>query len=118
MGNELKDRKNILKLELNALKERLSIEFSVDIADLLDSDIPADENEAEVRAKTERVKKHLDEFGAVNPMALEAYQEMNDRFIFIQAQKKTFWMPEPLCLRQLKKLMILPGKSLWPHLPK
>lgn len=86
--NELKDNKNNLKLELNALKERLSVEFNVDIQDLLDTEVPADETEADLREKTEKLKKQLDDFGAINPMAVEAYREMNERYVFIQAQKK------------------------------
>src|SRR5690606_23494453 len=39
-------------------------------------------------ARTEKTKKQLDEFGAINPMAMEAYQEMNERYSFIQSQKK------------------------------
>ena len=30
----------------------------------------------------------MDDFGAINPMAVEAYNEMNERYQFIQAQKK------------------------------
>ena len=89
--NELKDQKNNLKLDLNALKERLSVEFSVDIADLLDEENELNslqETETELKEKTDRLKKQLDEFGAVNPMAMEAYREMSERYNFIQAQKK------------------------------
>jgi chromosome segregation protein len=91
LSNELKDHKNNLKLELNGLKERLSIEFSVDISDLLDAEDEPDNGqqpEAELREKTDRLKRQLDEFGAINPMAMEAYREMNERYNFIQRQKK------------------------------
>ncbi|CAM3675419.1 chromosome segregation protein SMC [Mucilaginibacter galii] len=86
--NELKDKRTNLKLELNALKERLSVEFNIDINDLLETEIPAEENEHDLRERTEKLKKQLDEFGAINPMALEAFKEMNERYEFIQAQKK------------------------------
>jgi len=86
--NELKDQKNSLKLELNALKERLSVEFNIDINELLDAEPPANENEADLREKTEKLKRQLDDFGPINPMAVEAYTEMNQRYEFIQAQKK------------------------------
>ena len=86
--NELKDRKNNLKLELNALKERLAVEFNIDINDLLDAEVPADETEDSLRDKTEKLKRQLDDFGAINPMAVEAYNEMNERYTFIQAQKR------------------------------
>ncbi|RVU02945.1 chromosome segregation protein SMC [Mucilaginibacter limnophilus] len=86
--NELKDQRNNLKIELNSLKERLSVEFNVDIEDLLDTEVPADESEQELREKTEKLKKQLDDFGAINPMAVEAYNEMNERYEFIQGQKR------------------------------
>ncbi|MBS7562888.1 chromosome segregation protein SMC [Mucilaginibacter sp. Bleaf8] len=86
--NELKDRRNNLKLELNALKERLAVEFNIDMQDLLETEMPADENEHDLREKTEKLKKQIDDFGAINPMALEAFKEMDERYQFIQNQKK------------------------------
>jgi len=86
--NELKDERNNLKLELNALKERLSVEFNVDINELPETEIASGESEQDVREKTEKLKKQLDDFGAINPLAVEAYNEMNERYNFIQAQKK------------------------------
>jgi len=86
--NELKDERNNLKLELNALKERLSVEFNVDIHELPETEMSAGESEYDIREKTEKLKKQLDDFGAINPLAVEAYNEMNERYTFIQAQKK------------------------------
>ncbi len=86
--NELKDQKNNLKLDLNALKERLSVEFNIDINELLDVVPPPNENESDLRERTEKLKRQLDDFGAINPLAVEAYSEMNQRYEFIQAQKK------------------------------
>ncbi|WPU96197.1 chromosome segregation protein SMC [Mucilaginibacter sabulilitoris] len=86
--NELREERNNLKLELNALKERLSVEFNIDIEELPETETPADENEHDLREKAEKLKRQLDDFGAINPMAVEAYNEMNERYTFIQAQKK------------------------------
>lgn len=86
--NALKDERNNLKLELNALKERLSVEFNIDIQNLPETDVAEGENEQDIREKTEKLKKQLDEFGAINPLAVEAYNEMNERYTFIKAQKK------------------------------
>ncbi|MFI5158931.1 MAG: chromosome segregation protein SMC, partial [Sphingobacteriales bacterium] len=74
--------------ELNALKERLSVEFNVDIQELIDTEVPVEESEHELLEKTQKLKKQMDDFGAINPMAVEAYNEMNERYQFIQAQKK------------------------------
>ena len=86
--NELRDERNNLKLELNALKERLSVEFNINIEELPETETPADESEHDLRDKAEKLKRQLDDFGAINPMAVEAYNEMNERYTFIQAQKK------------------------------
>lgn len=86
--NELKDQRNNLRIELNALKERLSVEFNIDISELPENETAGDENEDALRERTDKLKNQLDDFGAINPMAVEAYQEMNERYEFIQNQKK------------------------------
>lgn len=107
ISNEIKDQKTAIKLELNALKERLSIEFSIDISSLLDGDIPEDqreESEDDLRVKTERIKRQMDEFGAINPMAMEAYQEMDTRHTFIQEQKKDLSEAKASLLQTIKEI--------------
>jgi chromosome segregation protein len=85
---ELRDKRTNLRVDLNSLKERLSVEFNIDIEELLNAEVPEGENEDDLRDRTEKLKRQLDDFGAINPMAVEAYNEMNERYTFIQAQKK------------------------------
>jgi len=103
---ELKDHKTAIKLELNALKERLSVEFDVDIYILLDEESyeQNNDNEQDIRLKTERIKRQMDEFGAINPMAMEAYQEMNERYNFIQSQKKDLAEAKSSLLQTIKEI--------------
>ncbi len=85
--NEVKDKLNELKLHLAGMKERLHVEFRVDLDDILDEDrttnFPADE----LQAKTDRMKKRLENIGEINPTAIEAFTEMKKRFDFIGEQK-------------------------------
>ncbi len=104
LANEIKDKKTALKLELNALKERLSVEFSIDIEDLLDTEIPEGENEEDLKEKTDKLKRQLEDFGAINPMAMEAYQEMSERVEFIQAQKKDLLDAKASLLETIKEI--------------
>ena len=62
------------------------------------------ENEAELRDKTEKLKKQLDDFGPINPLALEAYEEMNKRYEFIQAQKKDLGEAKASLLTTIKEI--------------
>lgn len=74
-------------IDMNALKERLSVEFNIEIDDLMEQPLP-EEGEDELKQKTDKVKNQLDNFGAINPMAMEAYTEMNERYLFILTQKQ------------------------------
>jgi chromosome segregation protein len=77
-----------LKLKLNVLKERLSIEFHLDVEEFTANlELPqADKNDLQDRL--DKVKRRIENFGEVNPMAEEAYNEMNERFEFINTQKQ------------------------------
>ncbi|NEU09438.1 chromosome segregation protein SMC [Flavihumibacter sp. R14] len=105
LANELKDQKNNLRLDLNALKERLSVEFEVEISDLLEKeDEEHNETEADLKERTDRLKRQLDEFGAINPMAMEAYREMSERYNFIQAQKKDLADAKSSLMQTIKEI--------------
>lgn len=105
LTTEIKDKKTSLKLELNALKERLAIEFEIDINDLLDNEQSQHiESEEELRNRTEKLKKQLEEFGAINSMAMEAYQEMNERYTFIQKERKDLFDAKTSLLDTIKEI--------------
>lgn len=86
--SELKDKKTSLQIDLNALKERLSVEFNIDINELLAGDMPdIPMDQTELNASCDRLKKQLDSYGTINPMAKEAYDEMSQRHDFISKEK-------------------------------
>ncbi len=85
---ELKDKKTTLQLELNSLKERLSVEFDIDINTLLQQEAPEiKESKEELTLKCNKLKKQLDGYGSINPMAKEAYDEIQERHDFIHKEK-------------------------------
>ncbi|MDB5283477.1 MAG: smc, partial [Bacteroidota bacterium] len=86
--NDINEKFNELKLSLASLKERLSVEFNVDINVVLNEEFEMVQPLEEVQAEVEKVKKRLENFGEINPMALEAFDEMKKRYDFIVAQKK------------------------------
>lgn len=103
---EIKDKKNTLKIDLNSLKERLAVEFNIDINDLLETEIAVEtlESEFEIRQKVEKMKRQLDEFGAINSMAMEAFKEMEERYFFIQGQKKDLNTAKTDLLQTIKEI--------------
>ncbi|MGN6440120.1 MAG: chromosome segregation protein SMC [Agriterribacter sp.] len=85
--NEIKDKLSELKLQLAGMKERLSVEFRVDLDAILDEPRTGDTPLEELQASCERMKKRLENMGEVNPTAIEAFQEMKKRYEFILEQK-------------------------------
>lgn len=86
--SELKDKKTALQIELNSLKERLSVEFNIDLSTLLENDPPElNLSQKELSESCEKLKKQLDAYGSINPMAKEAYDEMSERHTFITKEK-------------------------------
>lgn len=85
---QIHDKFSELKLSMTSMKERLSVEFNIDINVLLNEEFEMVQPLEEVQLETEKVKKRLENFGEINPMALEAFEEMKKRYDFIIAQRK------------------------------
>lgn len=91
---ELQGQINESKLQLNSVKERLSVEFNVDLDSVIGESTP-EETEAllkadddKLRAEVTKIREKLDNMGPINPMAMEAYNEIKQRNDFIIAQKE------------------------------
>jgi chromosome segregation protein len=91
---ELQGQINESKLQLNSVKERLSVEFNVDLDSVIGESTP-EEAEAllkadddKLRAEVTKIREKLDNMGPINPMAMEAYNEIKQRNDFIIAQKE------------------------------
>ncbi len=100
----IRDRKTELRMDLTSLKERLSVEFSVDIDDLQEIEMPEGENEEALKVKTDRIKNQIDNYGPINPLAMEAYDEMNKRFTFITEQKTDLLNAKASLLDTIKEI--------------
>ncbi|NII25743.1 chromosome segregation protein SMC [Pseudoflavitalea sp. X16] len=84
---EIKDKLNELKLQLAGMKERLNVEFRINLDDIIDQPRTGDTPTEELQEKCDRMKKRLENLGEVNPTAIEAFQEMKKRYEFILEQK-------------------------------
>ncbi|MFN5762628.1 MAG: chromosome segregation protein SMC, partial [Sphingobacteriales bacterium] len=83
----IKDRVTELRLQLAGIKERLNVEFKVNIDEILDEPRVTEETLEDLQATCDKMKKRLENIGEVNPTAIEAFQEMKKRYEFIMEQK-------------------------------
>jgi len=84
----LKDEFTELKFKINAVGDRLRIEFDIPINNLINLEADPSLNYEEVKEEVEKLKYKISNFGEINPLALEAYNEMKLRFESIQVQRK------------------------------
>lgn len=90
---ELQNTVNESKMQLNSVKERLSVEFNIDLDSVIEQSTPEEEetlkdlDEDKLRNEIGRTRERLDNMGPINPMAMEAYTEIKERNDFIITQK-------------------------------
>ena len=83
----IKDKLTDVKLQLAGMKERLHVEFRINLEDILDEERTGNVPVEELQECADRMKKRLENLGEVNPTAIEAYEEMKKRYEFIVEQK-------------------------------
>ena len=86
--SSIKDQLSEVKLQLAGMKERLNVEFRIRLEDILDEPRTGTVSVEDLREKSDRMKKRLENLGEVNPTAIEAFEEMRKRYEFIVEQKK------------------------------
>lgn len=84
----IKDKLNDLKVQLAATKERLWVEFQVELEHILDNAPPENISVGELQEKVDAAKKRIENYGEVNPMAIQAFEEMKTRYDFIKSQRE------------------------------
>lgn len=88
---ELEKKQYEINLELTGLRERLAAEFEISVQSIQEAIIEEELQElteTELKEKAAQYKNRLDNIGTVNPMAMEEYQAQEERFNFIDEQKK------------------------------
>jgi chromosome segregation protein len=85
--NSLKDKVNDVKYEISAVAQRLRIEFNVSINDVVNQEPQADMSIAEIEVKVDRLRGRLENYGEINPLAVQAYDEMKERSDNITQQR-------------------------------
>lgn len=104
--NELQNRLNENKLSLNSIKERLSVEFDINLDHIMEEDEESSEevSESDLKEKVSTIKGKIDRIGPINPMAMEAYDEIKERHQFIVDQKDDLVKSKTSLLDTIKEI--------------
>lgn len=86
--HNLKDQFSEQKFQIQSIGERLRIEFQISINDFINQSLDPEVNYQQMVEEVEKIKIKLQSYGDVNPLAVEAYNELKERFDTIQVQRK------------------------------
>lgn len=85
--NRLKEKFADVKFEITAIGERLRAEFGMSVNDIInDEPNPLFQREA-LEKDVNNLKRRLDTYGEINPLAIEAYNEIKERHDTIAGQR-------------------------------
>jgi chromosome segregation protein len=86
--NQQKEKFSDVKYKISSLAQRLRIEFDVDINALInEKKVTASGSVEELQIKVDRLKNRLDNYGEINPMAVQTYDTMKERHDSITQQR-------------------------------
>ncbi len=86
--NGFREKLTEMRLQVAGMKERLSVEFKVDLDTILEEARENDMTVDTLNVEAERLKKRMENMGEINPTAIEAFTEIKVRHDFIVTQKK------------------------------
>jgi len=89
----LQSQINEIRLKMAGMKERMNVEFDLDLEAVMSENPLVDEaffdfKEEDLKELVHKQKDRLDKIGPINPMAMEAYDEIKIRYDFITTQKE------------------------------
>ena len=86
--NELKELHSQLKYRLIAISERMEVEFGVRLEEITSEHMNEVMPLEDLEARVLRIRQRLENYGEINPMAIEAYEEIKVRYDNINTQKE------------------------------
>lgn len=102
--NNLRDQLADLRFKINSVKERLSIEFGLSLDDFLVAKIEEKVDPVELDERLQKYRSRLQNFGEVNPLALDAYNEIRERYDLIKNQEKDILEAKNTLINTIKEI--------------
>lgn len=103
---KLRDEYTDIKFKMTAVGERLKIEFGISLNDIINNELDeeVEVDEELLREKVEKLKSRLSNYGDINPLAVEAFNEMKMRHESISTQREDILEAKDSLLSTIKEI--------------
>ncbi len=102
--NTTRDQKAELKFKIQSAFEKARIEFMVDLNSFIPDEVDANQDLQPIEEKAQYYKNRIDNYGEVNPLALEAYDEMKTRMEKIEVQREDVLKAQDSLIETIKEI--------------
>lgn len=102
--NQLKDQYQEIKFQINAIGDRIYIEFNVSLDEMMNQEVEESQGDEELAQKVEQIRHRLNNYGEINPMAMEAYEEIKARYDVISVQRNDILAAKDSLLQTIKEI--------------
>jgi chromosome segregation protein len=91
-------------LKITAIGERLRAEFGIGVNDVINREPDEKYNREALEKEVGNLKRRLDNYGEINPMAIEAYNEIKERHDTIAQQRDDILNAKDNLLQTMKEI--------------
>ncbi len=104
MINRLKDKFSDVKFDITAIGERLRAEFGMSVNDVINNEPNPKYDIETLEREVGNLKRRLDTYGEINPLAIEAYNEIKERYDSIANQRNDILAAKENLLQTMKEI--------------
>ncbi len=102
--NRLKDKFSDVKFEITSIGERLRVEFGMGVNDIINQEPDPAYQRDNLEREVNNLKRRLDTYGEINPMAIEAYNEIKERYDTIAGQRNDILTAKENLIQTMKEI--------------
>ncbi len=110
--DELKSNIHNNEIELNSVEQRISIEFDLELSKCNPDKKFFDEKSVEqFTERRDKLKEKIEKIGQINPLAMEAYNEIKERHDFINKERDDLLEAKDSLLKTIDEIDIVAKES-------
>lgn len=110
--DELKTGIYDTELDLNSINQRISVEFDLKLSDCkIDADLLDNNSIEKLESRRDILKDKIEKIGQINPLAMEAYKEINERHEFIIKEREDLFEAKDSLLKTIQEIDLVAKES-------
>ena len=110
--SELKTNIYDTDLDLNSIYQRISVEFDIKLESCkIDKELFENNSVEKLEKRRDKLKDKIEKIGQINPLAMEAYKEIQERHEFIIKEKEDLFEAKDSLFKTIKEIDLVAKES-------